>query len=391
MGGGLTRGLGLLFSQLTIASWFFLREKNNSSSFFLIALILSLSALTHPEAAIFAFLSLFLAVIFSQKKTQELIRFCVVSLLTVVITSPWWMTLLMRYGTGPFLEARLTGGNFQAVANYIFSFSFLEQSMLDILGVFCFLGFFYHLSQKKFYYPVWVLALIIINSRSASRFTVVPLSILATSLLFDIIFPFVKNIYKQSINKTLRSFSLLFIVFYISLSSLIAPFSSDWRIPVVLKKHREAMEWIKNNTDKNSKFLVIPAEHNGNWAKESVMEWFPVLAQRQSLATVQGSEWLKGEAILRLYEYFSLLECRTASAACLRLWTVDYQKTYTHVYISKESNLVKGYPRCCDSLLASLRQEMEYMVIFENESVVIFQYTQSSSKLGSENFHNLLD
>src|SRR5262249_55115738 len=49
---------------------------------------------------------------------------------------------------------------------------------------------------------------------------------------------------------------------------------------------RSAMHWIAEETPASSKFLVIPRTA---WQVDKESEWFPVLAKRPSLATVQGT------------------------------------------------------------------------------------------------------
>ncbi len=53
--------------------------------------------------------------------------------------------------------------------------------------------------------------------------------------------------------------------------------------------HLDAMAWLAANTDEEASVLVPVA---GVWGDDEMSEWLPALAQRQSIGTVQGSEWL---------------------------------------------------------------------------------------------------
>jgi hypothetical protein len=56
----------------------------------------------------------------------------------------------------------------------------------------------------------------------------------------------------------------------------------------------------------------------GYWFSDQVSEWFPALANRASVATVQGYEWLGGTRWLRQQEANADLQaCSTAVDACL--------------------------------------------------------------------------
>src|SRR5262245_28551346 len=56
---------------------------------------------------------------------------------------------------------------------------------------------------------------------------------------------------------------------------------------------RGAMTWVSHNTPPDSRFLIVTAE---GWPTDKTAEWFPVLAQRVSVDTVQGYEWVAGGA-----------------------------------------------------------------------------------------------
>ena len=52
------------------------------------------------------------------------------------------------------------------------------------------------------------------------------------------------------------------------------------------------MRWVAENTEPGTAF-VVPTEDV--WGDDEQSEWFPALAGRQSVGTVQGSEWLGAE------------------------------------------------------------------------------------------------
>ncbi len=60
----------------------------------------------------------------------------------------------------------------------------------------------------------------------------------------------------------------------------------------------QAMKWVRTHTDPGGRFLVF-SERVDTWYRDLVGEWFPYLAQRHSVYTAQGKEWLPGRAFQR--------------------------------------------------------------------------------------------
>jgi hypothetical protein len=52
---------------------------------------------------------------------------------------------------------------------------------------------------------------------------------------------------------------------------------------------RTAMEWTRTGTSPEARFLVLTSADS--WWADRTAEWFPQLADRASLTTVQGLEW----------------------------------------------------------------------------------------------------
>ena len=59
------------------------------------------------------------------------------------------------------------------------------------------------------------------------------------------------------------------------------------------------MAWISDNTDEAAEFISISTQP---WWLDPISEWFPALAKRNNINTVQGTEWLPGRRISRSME-----------------------------------------------------------------------------------------
>ena len=81
------------------------------------------------------------------------------------------------------------------------------------------------------------------------------------------------------------------------------------------QSERQAMEWARNSTAPDSRFTIITGDH---WASDRTSEWFPVLADRTSAATVQGYEWLPNGAYGKQVDsYRALQKCASKTVDCI--------------------------------------------------------------------------
>lgn len=133
----------------------------------------------------------------------------------------------------------------------------------------------------------------------------------------------------------------------------------------VPSEHREDMRWVADNTPKSAQFLVITAEA---WALDRVSEWFPVLANRASVATVQGHEWT-GAFTRRMAEFYAVQACADSDADCLEVWAQSTGLTFTHVYVAKKP----GGDDPGRTLRSSLEQDPRYVLEHDGPGATIFR------------------
>jgi hypothetical protein len=144
-------------------------------------------------------------------------------------------------------------------------------------------------------------------------------------------------------------------------------------------EEREAMEWVSHNTPQHSRFLVVTSER---WPVDRSSEWFPVLAQRVSVATVQGAEWLpNGEFARRVEGNDELRTCAVDGVDCLKRWILGHGVEVTLVYVPKRhatlhsAALYRGteVPEdCCRTLRDELTADPRYLIAYDNPGVTVF-------------------
>ena len=94
------------------------------------------------------------------------------------------------------------------------------------------------------------------------------------------------------------------------------PLPDQLNLTYVSVGERAAMQWAAVETPPSSRFLIIT--EFTQWSGDTISEWFPVIANRVSVVTPQGSEWLPNGAFLtRVAEHGAAQACGSADGACL--------------------------------------------------------------------------
>lgn len=140
-----------------------------------------------------------------------------------------------------------------------------------------------------------VLLIVLLEVRSGRVFVIVPLSLSMALLLAEI---------PRARNAIIGALALWLCV----LSGM-----AQTGIPALSKNDLAAINWAKANAPADAQFLVMPTNQ---WAMDAPAEWFPALAERSSVTTVQGAEWLpNGEFRRRVQRHDKLRKLKSWQAA----------------------------------------------------------------------------
>ena len=152
---------------------------------------------------------------------------------------------------------------------------------------------------------------------------------------------------------------LLYLVFvsYTSASNLVALSLSI--------SDRETLRWVKENTPLESQVLLITHRGDISPMTDSYQEWFPVLAERQSQNTLQGTEWILGP---HFFEYSQELIALQAcpDVHCLKDWLEQKNVQADFILFQKK--------RASPALLNSLQADESYHAVYESENAEIFAF-----------------
>jgi hypothetical protein len=123
---------------------------------------------------------------------------------------------------------------------------------------------------------------------------------------------------------------------------------------------RAAMQWARDHTTPDSTFAIISGDYNP--FTDEVSEWFPALSGRQSVATLQGFEWLGYDRYFKQWDNFDYLQA-CQDVYCLDSWMASSRLPAKYVYI------VKG---CCSEVEHSLRSARNYTLQYSGPNAAIY-------------------
>ena len=377
MGGGLTRSPGQFFMFLTLFMVIRLYEENRRADIFWAGLFGGLAVMSHPEAAVHTVVSAVLFWLMLSRKRSTLIQSMLVGVVVVIVTVPWWGTVLSNHGTGPLLNAAATGKKLLAVFNLVF-FAFTEEPYATVISILGLIGLAHRLIRRDYLLPLWMAIPFFVEGRSAAGPAAIPLAMLAAIGLVDVIFPALQASVEKEAQQTSDQISSIErnVFFYLLLYLVFSAYQFGFQLSAatLYPPDEEAMYWVRDNTPADSRFLVLTGTDSVSC--DSVMEWFPALTGRQSLFTVQGTEWTKGDQFGSfIQETYDLQECYEGQPSCID--DLMDPSEYDFVYLSKLLRVNNCRPLVPQInfpyFVETVRGDERYDIVYETDGVMVYQ------------------
>ncbi|MEX0784222.1 MAG: hypothetical protein WD557_16400 [Dehalococcoidia bacterium] len=370
-GGGLPRGFALALALLATRQAYGLVSTRREPGERLLALqrpvaLTTLFAagtlLCHLETA--AFLGITFALVATLRGRGGLARLGSVAILTAAVTAPWWGVVVARHGLEPFLASMDQGGallddgriSWPALRYALLHPISTGESELPLLSSVAMAGGLLALLRGRLLLPLWCVSLAVVAMRASPTFGSVPAALLVglgAGALFDAVARLGEDPRRWTAPAAVLGGCLLLA----ASNALAADRGPAAALHPLPEADRAAMTWAAANIPPDARFVVVPAT---GWWVDSPSEWFPAIARRESLATPQGNEWLKGEFAARLELHGRLSQCAEASVACLD--EAAGPVAWTHVYVPAH---------CCQGLKDALRVSGTYTVDYDRSGVLI--------------------
>lgn len=380
MGGGLTRSPAFFLALLALYFIYRLYTQNRKRDILWVTLFSSLTILSHPETGLHTAASAVVFLLFFGRNKKGLLKSLLVAGLILVVTAPWWGTILVHNGITPFIAAGKTGVYSVAGILQIFQSDITHEAGLQIIGALALIGLFWQLAERKYFVPVWALVIFFSEPRSAPLFLCPCVAIIASSALVGIMQIFNrKTIPSLAVGseshplsgRVSQGFFILLSVFWI-ISSMGTNFAL-LNTTTLTNSDKNAFDWIKNNTSNQSKFLVLTGNAPLN---DPVSEWFPALTGRTSVATVQGHEWdVKNSFEVLLSQSVNVQKCISQTFQCVEGWAEDNHTIFDYVYI--HNPVLQKDPQTgtlFSSALGDLSVSQGYTdLVYQNDAVSIYK------------------
>lgn len=306
MGGGLTRSPGMFLTLVSLASALAIAESHDPSRRRRLTLActfaMGLAFATHLEWGITAWVSTAVVLLAAERSRSQFFRVVAMGLGIGLVSSPWWITVLARHGLEPFIAATTTGG-WEEVTFFerlqAFDVFTRRNSWIGVLGA---IGFGFALHRRRFLPVVWLLSIYATTPRHGSTAAVMPVSILVAIAMTELSDQVSRGLHFAwtSLRRVLphspetTSLPLVRALAFVALFALFAEDTSEFReeasLVALLPEERAGMEWIRENSDPDDRFLVVSSAQR--WAVDRTAEWFPVLAGRTAVNAPQGLEWI---------------------------------------------------------------------------------------------------
>jgi hypothetical protein len=372
MGGGLTRSLGMLFMLLALGKIHRVFAKEDRRSIWGAILFGGLTALSHTEAPIYmAAITLYIWVMKS-RSLKGLRDGALIALGVFILAAPWYGLVIYRHGMSPFLSIAKTGAHsFTAVLKILNINLLTEEPFLGILGALGVLGMAVLTAKKDYFIPLMLPVIFLAQPRSGHVMGNIPLAMAAGFFTVEIVLPGFAALTGGKKPTVL----LAILAVYLFSNSIF--YGSSLSTMHLSESERVAMQWVKNNTPKDSKFLVITGDQTAFC--DLTNEWFPALTDRESLTTAQGSEWLLGDDFGKNTAQIQNLQgCIDEGLECLENNSAQTRKPFDYVYVSinsaaKNCRVSDSSAHTTRGLVIALEDAQEYSVAYRSEQVILFE------------------
>ena len=403
MGGGLTRAFGFLFTILALHQAYLLFTRRQLKFAVSAGLFTGLTPLSHLGTAPFLAASLGFFFIVYGRHREGVTGAVIIGLVAVVVSAPWLVTVAREHGLAPFQAAGQTGGSIfssgtarRTALGHLSRFGALSlgEPLFPVLGALALGGALVSVRNRAFSIPAWWVLTFIVDVRAGQTYATLPASLLAGIGVNEVLLPLLTRRRNVSGTEAMESADARshptparlapwwhlpryglsvavvgFLIAYCTMGALTrnADYGTESAYLTSLSRdERDAMRWVARNTPPTSRFFVVPEQA---WQADKVAEWFPVLAGRQSVATVQGREWLNDSGFVRYADlYKTARACATRDAHCVEEWSSASGITYSHVFVPK----APSWP-CCRSLSATLRSDPRYRLVLDAPGAEVFE------------------
>lgn len=327
----------------------------------------ALLLLSHPVNAAFFAVSYLVFFVAFDRSARGLVYGALVAVLSFVLISPWLTTVTFRHGIDVFFQAAGSHGGLGIKPLNAVTFWYAPKIVFPSLWKLLILvGGMYLLADRRYVLVGWFALSVLVFSRRIAMLVGVLIAVVglfrAARATERMCLPFSPSLpFKPS-----TAFVVILCVYAAGTGSIFAanypaldnPDSTQMYLG---EDEMDAMQWVDTETDSSASFVVVG----------DVAEWFPLFAERTSLVTFRGAEWIAGQSqVERKQTIIDLADCD--GAACLTRVLSQKNLAPAYLYLSADEYSVDYDIRDQSTAMhASLTQSERYEIVFANEGALV--------------------
>lgn len=386
MGGGLTRSLGFLFAILALHQLYLFYRRGRPGHAAAGGALAGLTALSHLGTAPFVAFSAALFWLACDRSRRGFLGSLAAAGLALALAAPWLLTVLRRFGAEPFLASGATGSSvfsgYESRHAVFWSLSRFGmwtggEQLFPVVATLALLGGLVVLRERSPLLPAWWIVILLLDQRAGATYATLPVAMLAGIGAAAVLLPLLRA-GRPAAPRAFAAAVLGFLVAYTVMAALLRDpdFVGVPVLDALGPADRAAMQWVASNTPPESRFLVMPSSF---WEGDRAAEWFPALARRRSVATVQGTEWLRRPLDFDQRRKLSsdARACGSEGVACLDRWEAKWRVSYDYLYVPRAP-----LRPCCLRLLDQLAGDPRFRLVYDGPGAAVFQRVEPPGSAG---------
>ncbi len=385
MGGGITRAFGMLF--LLLMLWQVTKmlkppspaagtpPRAGNKNLALAILFGAGAVLSHPQTALHAALGGALIFIFYGINKRGVTSVLFTGLGVVLLTAPWWGTVLSHYGLHPFISAGQTSQRTLESYLGILKFDGLGDYLFIPTVLLAFIGIWITFNRREFFLVTWAALAYLVDPRGGEGIALLSLSMLAGVSLLNLSAWISRSDGGQAevtMMKRASQILIFSVAFYLVLVASIFDFQL---VNTSLKSaDLEMINWVKLNIAEEKTFLLATGREFS--MSDPMQEWFPALTNQYSATTMQGLEWTLGKKFFPWYDQLIAFQ-HCADISCVSEWSARNDVDYDYVIVTIPPESDESEPAdSLRSLAVSTRSSALHLLVYESENALVFELTK---------------
>ena len=369
-GGGVARSPGMVLAVITIWQVVRLVREPDRRTTIVVGALAGITALVHPGAAIFVGVSSVLIWLFEGRSAASLRSAAISVAIALLVAAPWLAITISRHGLEALLGVPSNGPEPAAALLAVLAGRVTGTASFDPLAIAGVVVAIVWLVRREFLLPIWFGVATLLSY----QYGMVAFALLIGSAALFLAARLATATARAARRAPLVSLGILAVALVVEAGASVQAVQNPGApLHALDLERREAMAWVDANLESEATLAVIT---DAVWSGDPDSEWFPLLAARRSVATVQGSEWL-GEAAFdeQVTANRALQGCvDPASVSCVENWLAEWGADY--VYVPKGPLRGPGGPEdCCADLRHLLTDAEAFVPVYDGPGATILAWT----------------